>query len=107
MMPLLMILALFAAPSMSDTLVVPLKEVVVRGTRTYESALRAPAAISIVQGSAFATTRGISLIDALAAVPGVLVQSRSGAQDVRVTIRGFGARGNGERACAGSSASRT
>ncbi|MFM8178358.1 MAG: TonB-dependent receptor domain-containing protein, partial [Candidatus Kapaibacterium sp.] len=37
------------------------------------------------------------LDEALSAVPGALVQSRSGNQDVRVTIRGFGARGAGER----------
>ncbi len=83
---------LLAVAAASDTMVVPLPEVVVTGTRTVESLLHAPAAISVVDRAAFANTRGISLKDPLAGVPGVFVQSRSGAQDVRITIRGFGAR---------------
>lgn len=94
------LLALAGAPP--ETLVVPLKEVVVTGTRMPEEAIRIPAAISLVDRSRFERTRGISLKDALQGVPGVLVQSRAGAQDVRVTIRGFGARGNGERSNAGN-----
>jgi iron complex outermembrane receptor protein len=91
-----------AAPTPADTLVVPIEEMVVTGTRSSESVLRAPAAISVVGRDAFANTRGISLKDGLGLVPGVFVQSRGGAQDVRVTIRGFGARGNGERSNAGN-----
>jgi iron complex outermembrane receptor protein len=86
----------------TDTLVVPMQEVVVTGTRTPESALRLPAGISVVKAGAFTDTRGNSLKDALADVPGVFVQSRAGSQDVRITIRGFGARGNGERSNAGN-----
>lgn len=85
-----------------DTMVVPLPEVVVTGTRIPESALRVPAAVTVVDRRSYADTRGISLQDALGLVPGVFVQSRAGAQDVRVTIRGYGARGNGERSNAGS-----
>lgn len=88
-----------AAP---ETLVVPIQGVVVTGTRAPESALRVPAAISVIPRERFENTRGISLKDALDATPGVFVQSRGGAQDVRVTIRGFGARGNGERSNAGN-----
>ena len=88
-----------AAP---ETLVVPLQEIVVTGTRTPESALRVPAAISVIPRERFENTRGISLKDALGSTPGVLVQSRGGAQDVRVTIRGFGARGSGERSNSGN-----
>ncbi|MFM8438074.1 MAG: TonB-dependent receptor plug domain-containing protein, partial [Candidatus Kapaibacterium sp.] len=58
---------------------------------------RVPAAVSIVRESDYASTRRYGLDEALSAVPGALVQSRSGNQDVRVTIRGFGARGAGER----------
>lgn len=96
---LLLAAAVSAAP---DTLVVPVPEVVVTGTRTVESQLRAPAAITVVGRGQFTDTRGISLKDALGSVPGVFVQSRSGAQDVRITIRGFGARGNGERSNTGN-----
>jgi len=88
-----------AAP---ETLVVPMHEVVVTGTRTPTSVLRTPAAVSVIDRRTYGDTRAISLQDALRWVPGVLVQSRAGAQDVRVTIRGFGARGNGERSNSGT-----
>ena len=99
---LLAALSIVLAAASPDTLVVPVDEVVVIGTRTSETARRAPAAISVVSREAFANKRGIGLSDALGLVPGVFVQSRSGAQDVRVTIRGFGARGNGERSNVGN-----
>ena len=95
-------LLVVAAAAASDTAVVPLPEVVVTGTRTSESLLRAPAAINVVDRSEFSESRGLSLKDALSYVPGVFVQSRSGAQDIRITIRGFGARGNGERSNTGN-----
>ena len=38
----------------------------------------------------------------LSNVPGVLAQSRSGNQDIRITIRGYGARGAGERSNSGT-----
>ena len=101
MLPLIStLLVLAAAPP--ETLLVPMKEIVVTGTRTPESALRVPAAISIVDKRRFQDTRSLSLKDALGNIPGVFVQSRAGAPDVRVTIRGFGARGSGERSNVGS-----
>jgi iron complex outermembrane receptor protein len=98
---LLLSVWLTAAAAQPETLVVPLQEIVVTGVRVPETALRVPAAISIVGRSRFDATRGMSLSDALGFVPGVLAQSRSGGQDVRVTIRGYGARGNGERSNSG------
>jgi iron complex outermembrane receptor protein len=56
----------------------------------------------VVDRARFANGRAIGLDDALTGIPGVLVQSRGGAQDVRITIRGYGARGNGDRSNAGS-----
>ncbi|MEO8167355.1 MAG: TonB-dependent receptor, partial [bacterium] len=47
--------------------------------------------------------KGYGLDEVLSGIPGVLVQSRFGNQDVRLTIRGFGARGAGERSNAGTS----
>ena len=94
-------LLVFAAPP-PDTLVVRVPGVTVTGTRTNETQLRAPAAITVVPRGSFTHARGVSLKDALTLVPGVLAQSRAGAQDVRITIRGFGARGNGERSNVGS-----
>ena len=93
------LLVLAQAPP--DTGVVLLREILVTGSRLPESILRTPAALSVVDKASYDDTRGISLADALGAEPGVVVQSRSGAQDVRVTIRGFGARGNGERSNSG------
>ena len=93
---------ILAAAAVPDTQVVPLPEVVVTGTRTTESQLRAPAAISVVKSQEFADSRALSLKDALGYVPGAFIQSRSGAQDIRITIRGYGARGNGDRSNTGN-----
>ncbi len=98
--PLLLAVSLAAASA--DTTVFPMKEIVVTGTRTPESALNLPAGISVVRRDAFTDSRTNSLRDALIGVPGVFVQSRGGSQDVRITIRGFGARGNGERSNSGN-----
>ncbi len=97
-----LVLAATLAAARPDTLVYPFQEVVVTGTRTPESALSLPAGVSVVHRGAFADTRGNSLSDALGGLPGVFVQSRGGSQDVRITIRGFGARGNGERSNVGN-----
>ncbi len=96
------LLSLLLATGQPDTLVVPMREIVVTGSRMRESLLRTPAAVSVVERSSFANGRAIGLDDLLTGVPGVLVQSRGGSQDVRITIRGYGARGNGERSNAGS-----
>jgi iron complex outermembrane receptor protein len=49
------------------------------------------------------TKRGYTLDDAVSKVPGVFAQSRYGASDIRITIRGFGSRGAGDRSNAGTS----
>jgi iron complex outermembrane receptor protein len=80
----------------------PLKyQIVVTGVRVPESVLRAPAAISVVERSGFEDTRVMNLGDALARVPGVFAQGRSGGPDQRISIRGYGARGAGERSNSG------
>ena len=93
---------LLAAGGSADTLVVPMKEIEVQSSRVRESLLRTPAAVTVVDRARFANGRAIAMDDALTGVPGVLVQSRGGSQDVRITIRGYGARGNGDRSNAGS-----
>jgi iron complex outermembrane recepter protein len=90
-----------ASSTPPDTLVVPLEEIVVTGARVPETALRMPTAISVVDRGRFQSTRALGLSEALGSVPGVIAQSRSGGQDVRVTIRGYGARGSGERSNTG------
>jgi iron complex outermembrane receptor protein len=97
-----LMLALVLSTSAPDTMLVPLEEIVVTGTRLADSTLRIPAAVSVVGGSRITDSRGLSLKDPLVTVPGVFAQSRAGAQDVRITIRGFGARGNGDRSNAGN-----
>jgi len=64
--------------------------------------LDAAIAASIVDEGDLRQDRQIGLDDALDLVPGAVAQSRAGGQDVRITIRGFGARGAGERSNAGT-----
>lgn len=70
-----------------------------RGTSTLE----VPLAITVVGQEKLRQVRGYGLDEALSAVPGVLAQSRYGNSDVRIVIRGFGARGAGDRSNAGTS----
>lgn len=62
-----------------------------------------PMAITVLEAAQLRSARGYGLDGALTAVPGVLVQSRYGSSDVRIVIRGFGARGAGDRSNAGTS----
>jgi len=76
--------------------------ITVTATRNPENILEVPLAVSKISSASYAHSRLIGLDQALQLVPGVLAQSRSGAQDVRLTIRGFGARGSGDRSNAGT-----
>ena len=78
-------------------------EVVVTAARRAGSIFEAPLAMSVLERKELRRLRGVGIEEALSGVPGVLAQSRSGTQDVRLTIRGFGARGAGERSNAGTS----
>jgi iron complex outermembrane receptor protein len=80
----------------------PIKQVIVTTTRTTEPLEHVPMAVSIVPASEFAIGRHYELKDALWSVPGVLTQSRSGHTDLRITIRGYGARGAANRSNAGN-----
>ena len=77
--------------------------VTVTATRSATETLHVPLAVSIIPKEVIANRRGYGLDEALALVPGVLTQSRAGNHDVRIVIRGFGARGAGERSNAGTS----
>ncbi len=90
------------APRDSVRAVVTLPPVVVIATRTGARLLDAPLAVSVVDRERIAGGAGVGLERALAGVPGVLAQSRSGFTDLRLTIRGFGARGAGDRSNAGT-----
>lgn len=90
-------------PTPPDTSrVVQKPEIIVTSTRTMEPLTKVPMAISTVTSDAFQTGRRYELKDALWGVPGVLTQARSGHTDLRITIRGYGARGAGNRSNAGN-----
>ncbi|MGH7494152.1 MAG: TonB-dependent receptor [bacterium] len=80
-----------------------LQQITVTALRYPEQLLKTPAAVSIISLDDFQDRRGYGMDEALKLVPGVLAQSRYGNQDVRITIRGFGARGAGDRSNAGTS----
>lgn len=80
-----------------------LEGVTVTATRVAEPIIEVPLAVSVIGRSQIQSQRGYGLNDALSYVPGVLAQSRSGNQDIRISIRGFGARGAGDRSNAGTS----
>lgn len=77
--------------------------VTVTATRAPSLILETPLAITTVSAPELRGLRGFGLDEALTLVPGVVAQSRYGTSDVRLVIRGFGARGAGDRSNAGTS----
>ena len=73
-----------------------LEEIVVQATRMSRPLDRVPAAISVVSQNEIQLGRQqLGLDEALTRVPGLFMQNRYNfAQDLRVSIRGFGARSN-------------
>lgn len=72
----------------------PLEEIVVRSTRLERTLAQVPAAVSVVSKEDIQLGRQqLALDESLSRVPGVFMQNRYNfAQDLRVSIRGFGAR---------------
>ncbi len=87
----------------NDTLTVTLDQVTVTATRYAENVIEIPYAVSVITSSQLKSIKGYGLDEVLNTVPGVLAQSRAGNQDVRLVIRGFGARGAGDRSNSGTS----
>ena len=79
------------------------REVVVSAIRNEENLLEIPLAVTVVPRMVLQTQRGYGIDGVLTLVPGVIGQSRSGGTDARIQIRGFGARGAGQRSNAGTS----
>lgn len=77
--------------------------VTITATRHKETLLTAPLALTVIGKIELENRRGYALDEVLHAVPGVFAQSRYGTSDVRLVIRGFGARGAGDRSNAGTS----
>jgi iron complex outermembrane receptor protein len=75
----------------------------VTATRDAQAWLLVPLALTRITDRDLFGRTGFGLDDALNLVPGVVVQSRYGGSDVRIAIRGFGARGAGDRSNAGTS----
>ena len=82
---------------------VSLEGMTVTAAREAQSVLATPLAISKITAPDLRNVSGYGLEDALSRVPGVIAQSRYGTSDVRLIIRGFGARGAGDRSNAGTS----
>ena len=72
-------------------------------TRSASSPLTTPLATTQVETAELRNRVGYGLEDALRGVPGVIAQSRYGTSDVRLIIRGYGARGAGDRSNSGTS----
>lgn len=79
-----------------------LEGITVTATRLPELAMEVPMAVNILRRDEIENARGYGLDEVLSGIPGVLAQSRSGNQDIRLAIRGFGARGAGDRSNAGT-----
>ncbi len=85
-----------------DTVRYQLKPIIITATRTAEPWLEVPLALTLLGRGDLQHTKGYGFDELLNGVPGVLAQSRYGNQDVRLTIRGFGARGAGARSNSGT-----
>lgn len=86
-----------------DTAVYIKPDIVITAVRSNENILEIPLAVTIVPPMVIQTQRGYGIDGLLTLVPGVIGQSRSGGLDARIQIRGFGARGAGQRSNAGTS----
>jgi len=80
-----------------------LEPVKVRSPRSPASPLETPVSATKVSGAELRRIDDIGIDKALSLVPGVVAQSRAGGTDVRIMIRGFGARGAGDRSNSGTS----
>ncbi len=92
-----------AAQNTADSVRYHLPLVTTIGTRISEPWLEVPLALTVLPKSSITLTKGYGLDEALSLVPGVFAVSRFGNQDIRIVIRGFGARGAGERSNSGTS----
>lgn len=79
-----------------------LPTVTVTASRYARSLFETPLSLTHVASDQWRGGSGLGLDQALTFVPGVIAQSRSGGSDIRLVIRGFGARGAGDRSNAGT-----
>lgn len=91
--PRLLLPTILAWTTASAAAPTTLDEVVVLATRRATSMLDVPASVDRVDGTRLREGLGVNLSESLGAVPGLSVQNRQNfAQDLQLSIRGFGAR---------------
>jgi iron complex outermembrane receptor protein len=85
-----------AAPDEPGSSAAPLAEVVVTATRSAASSFALPVSVDRVGARAIREGQSqVNLSESLIAVPGLAIQSRQNyAQDLQLSVRGFGARSN-------------
>ncbi len=103
--PLLLAIISLAAGvtnAQDDSVRYVLPPITVTATRIAEPWLEVPLALNVVNMKDMQCGKGSGLDEILFGIPGVLAQSRYGNQDIRLSIRGFGARGAGAKSNAGT-----
>lgn len=94
-------LAAQGQPAKDSTAALP--AVTVTANRYARPAFETPLSFTRITADQWRGASGYGLDQALSMVPGVLAQSRYGNNDIRLVIRGYGARGAGDRSNAGTS----
>ncbi len=94
---------LLAQTTSAKDSVTRLEDMTVTATRSPAPILTTPLAISKITAPELRTMMGYGFSEALSLVPGVIARSRYGTTDIQLMIRGFGARGAGDRSNTGSS----
>ncbi|MFA7421572.1 MAG: TonB-dependent receptor plug domain-containing protein, partial [Melioribacteraceae bacterium] len=87
----------------NDTLLLKFDQITVTATRYAENLIEIPYAVTVLSAAQLQMKRAYGIDEVVSSIPGVLAQSRVGNQDVRLVIRGFGARGAGDRSNYGTS----
>ncbi len=87
----------------NDTLLLKFNPITITATRHTENLMEIPYAVTVLNIQQLQLKRAYGIDEAVSSIPGVLAQSRAGNQDVRLVIRGFGARGAGDRSNYGTS----
>lgn len=85
-----------------DTVQYQLQQITVSATRYEENLMEIPYAVNVFTQNHLESIRGYGFDEILKNIPGIFSQSRFGNQDVRIVIRGFGARGAGDRSNSGT-----
>ena len=88
--------------SSNDSIRYQFQPVTITATRISEPWLEVPLALNVISVNGAHVGKGYGIDEIFSGIPGVLAQSRYGNQDVRLVIRGFGARGAGAKSNAGT-----